>query len=140
MRLERSQVQGPGLAHLAQSPGLTTLGLGQLPIEDAHVAPLAALRGVRTFEASGSRLTREVGPHLAGWSQLEILQLAGTQVDGAALIALSTRSLRLLDLRGTPTGDVDVALLGEHPQLYALNLAQTQVTDDGLTHFGAFPG
>ena len=48
------------------------------------------------------------------------------------------RGLESIHLRGTGTGDNDLALLEEElgnlPNLYALDLGDTQITDSGLRH------
>ena len=124
------------LSPLAGLSNLRELNLANNPITKLEEANLGLLAGIplRSMDLSFNRVTREdrtlLSPDdislLAGFRTLEVLRLAGNQVERADGLAGLT-NLRELDLQGNQLSDI--SFLEDLTLLEKLNLAGNQVPD-----------
>ncbi|MEM7518432.1 MAG: hypothetical protein AAF368_16105, partial [Planctomycetota bacterium] len=114
--LWHSQVTDEGLAHLRERAELRELRLmGAQQISDAGVAHLADLSLVG-LDLAMTKVTNEGIQHLAGMTDLALLDLSNTRVTAAVLRQLSAFAhLEDLALAGINLGVNDLRHLGELP-------------------------
>ena len=126
-------------ATLAYLEGLT--GLKQLHLDGAAVtdAGLAHLRGLSSLEklTLGDTAVTDAGlAHLRGLKALRELHLYRTKVTDAGLAHLAgLYRLQVLILESAPVSDAGMAHLARLSSLQNLNLRETAITGDGLVHF-----
>jgi len=109
----RHQAVAAWLAELKNLPALRALLLDDTDIDNA------------ALDAMQLSLTR--------------LYLAQTAIDDAAVAALASRyrELEVLDVEDTAVGDTGARAIARLAGLHAVNLAATQITDDGGAELGA---
>jgi hypothetical protein len=158
LKLRSDSVTGAGLARLADQTALVCLELVTFEtLDDAGLASLAGLAGLKSLLLRGNRLTDEglkslsgltalehldlyLVPitdaglaHLGGLTRLECLNLGNTRVEGHGLRHLAgLTGLRHLTLNLTRVGDPALAHIGALTSLRSLDLTSTAVTDAGL--------
>jgi hypothetical protein len=128
----RSQRQQKAAAEAIEKAGGTvnyeTTWLGKLLRDDSLVKVTAV--GLPRGSATDPALV-----HLQGLSQLQLLELTGTQVTDAGLMHLQGLSqLQRLFLDNTQVTDAGLVHLQGLSQLQTLWLGSTKVTDAGLPH------
>lgn len=134
----RSRVSGKTLAALIRrNSALRTVTLppvdGTLEICEA----LADCPALTKLLLGDSDLTDEGLAKLRGLTQLAVLSVANTQVDGSAFDGDGGFSgLDHLRADGSQIGDRGAELVAKLPQLRLLNLSNTKVTDAGCAHLG----
>lgn len=121
--LDDTQLRGDDLRVLARMQSLTRLSLGRNhAVNDAALAPLQALVGLRHLSLLGTRVTDKSVETLRRLPVLESLDLSWTPVCEPALDTLGR--LKTLDLSGC---NIDVLKLP--PRLERLNLRSAKIRD-----------
>lgn len=132
------RIKGDGLAALAGLTKLQVLVLDKNLIDDAGLAGLKNLRGLREVYLEQ---TRVVGPGLANLKalpQLKVVSLNETKIADAGLEALQgVSSLEVLSLRGSQVEGNGLQRLQGLTHLHTLNLGNTPLTDERLTGLNA---
>lgn len=134
--LTKAQDVDAVLACLGAPPHLTRLCLDYcVDLSDGCLSQLAGLTALQELSLVGCELLTEVGAqHLGGLTRLTSLSLQTCR--HISLVPLSRlRQLERLDVGWcSGLGDSDAAVLARFTRLRELNLARTQVTDQGLAH------
>lgn len=110
-------------------------------LDDAEMAHLSVLTGLRFLDLSGTRITDAGLVHLQTLQELETLHIWDTDVTdtGLALIA-RLPNLRELGLGNTGVTDAGLSELRALTRLRLLQLWGTAVTGPGLEHLHHLPG
>ncbi len=128
---------GPeGLTALTQLPALTDLSI-ELPsgLVDPTLTPLGLLVGLRRLRLDIPALDDRAAPQLATLTQLEHLDLGGTQISDVGLKAFTgLTQLRELKLHHTRITNRGLANLSGLTRLERLELDHTDLVDDGVAH------
>jgi len=104
-------------------------------VDDAQLANLHGMRGLRLLDLTGTPVTDAGMVHLQGLDNLESLSLWDTTVgDGGLALVGRLPELRQLGLGRTPVTDAGLASLGTLVELRVLQLWGTQVRGPGLAH------
>ena len=112
---------------------VTSARFGKIPINDADLAALAGLTGLHELDLSSTAITDAGMVHLRGLVRLRALYLTETSVSSAGLGHLrGMTDLVILGLAQTRVADLNPIAL-RVDKLIWLNLAQTPMTDSGLT-------
>lgn len=138
-----------GVAHLAAFPALEHLDIGNWwfvgrPLTDAHLAAFAGSKSLRTLKIDRGRGVTDAGLQaLAATRTLEELDLSDNhRITGAGLAHLAGLD-RLHTLRLAGCGDgkrLDLTALPRLKALRTLDLARSQIGDDGLAAAAGVPG
>lgn len=129
-----------GFVHLSNAIALSSLELasnqGRSEFSDEAARHLASIRGLKSLNLDGARLSPAVMNWIAQQSQLETLSLEYTAVSAELLQQLAGLSqLKVLSLRGSKFDDSAMAALESFSQLESLDLSNTQVTDSGFVQW-----
>jgi Leucine-rich repeat (LRR) protein len=161
--LSGTSITDAGLQHLSRLQELTALRLNKTAIRGAAFTEFGKLPKLTFLDVSSTLCGNDLSYLLSRTPQLEVLRLNDTAVSDAGISALRGHAnLTELDLSGTSItdrglGDIHLLLslrtlvlrktqlTGEGfkdliaPQLEALNLQQTSLTDDAIAHLSQFP-
>lgn len=143
--LHRTHVTQKGIKHLVGLPRLKHLDLSFSKVAQGTLALLCKLSNLETLSLSDTSITKETLRPLGGLKKLRSLHLAARTIGDEDLLHLSQLS-RLEELsfsasKITPKGLVllarlahlrRLAHLSRLPNLHALTLIRTQITDGGL--------
>lgn len=141
VRLARRDPGPEGLAALARLPALRELTLS-LPapavLIDPTLTPLGEIVGLRRLTLDIPSLDDRAAPQLATLTQLEQLDLGGTQISDVGLKALAgLGALTELELHHTRVTNRGLANLAGLTRLERLELDHTDLVDDGVAHLKA---
>lgn len=126
-----THIDGSGLRHLTGLVSLTLLDTG---ITDTGLENLSRLKKLRSIKLEEDVTDAALG-HLAGLTNLEVLNLVGSHVTGTGLHHLrNLKRLGALLLDSAPVTDAGLSNLPELPSLYSLSLRDTEISDAGLEH------
>jgi Leucine-rich repeat (LRR) protein len=110
-------------------------------VDDAYLARLPRLNGLRVLGLGSTRITDAGLTHLTGMRHLTSLDLKHTQITDAGLAQLKgLPQLTSLDLEHTQITDAGLADLNGHTELALLWLNDTRVSDAGLVHLTRLHG
>ncbi len=112
---------------------VTAIDFTDIPIGDADLAPVAKLPYLRTVVLRGTKVTDAGLAVFKDCQHLETVDLSHSVISGTGLRDLHFSPIRDLNLSNSKFGDRGIANLveiGHH--LLRLNLAATQITDEGL--------
>src|SRR5260370_30266203 len=103
-------------------------------VSDTELLDLARLPKLERLDLSHTRITDEGLLHLKPARQIKDLNLYyAEQVTDQGITAIREwKHLKRLNLRGTRVSDGSLAIVGGLTQLEALDIADTQFTDNGL--------
>jgi hypothetical protein len=138
LRLRETSVSGPGLDHLENSrESLTYLDLSETLISNEGVAHVAPFTNLKTLLLWNGSLDDDGVALLEGLTELEELDLQGCAAvtSGSAESLAKLPNLRVLNLSETAFDDDGLETLAGLEQLKLLKLAQSGVTDAGITRF-----
>ena len=165
-KIKGSLLTGKGIEQLRNCAHLTHLELdGAFQLKNDDLAALKSLPSLESLTLSSSRITGEGLKHVAVLKNLNTLRLDFTQVDNEGIASLRplenlkslscsmTRvnslepfrhlpRLRSLQLAGTELGDEGLTPLSGDPgfpSLVSLNLDGTKVTNQGILQLGTLP-
>jgi len=138
LRLDVSEIRGPGLAHLEKLPSLKYLIISGKNFGDGGLAYITNLKSLRRLKLWGSELQITD----AGLSQLVALpNLTNLHVysfaEGESALDISglTKLQKLEFAWSCPIRDKDLAFLGELKQLRRLRINSSKtITDSGMAH------
>lgn len=138
VRIARRDPGPEGLAALARLPALQELALS-LPapatLLDPTLAPLGEIASLRRLVLDIPALDDRAAPQLATLTQLEHLDLGGTQISDVGLKALAgLTALTELKLHHTRVTNRGLANLAGLARLELLELDHTDLVDDGVAH------
>jgi hypothetical protein len=110
--------------------------LGENRITDERLTLIEGVPDLTTLELGrGFEITDEGLVHLRGLTNLKVLYLYNTSVEGPGLRHLTRlKRLEYLALNGAPVTDEGLSQIARFPRLRSLNVAATRITDDGLKH------
>lgn len=118
---------------------LDHLDLSNLPITDVGLAHIADQTQLGSLGLKGTKITDKGLEHLKGMRNLNNLDLARTQVSGMGVEQLEGAPLTLVDLEGCPVTDESLKYFSKLPNLQALGLSDTRVSDKGLVYLQEMP-
>ncbi|MEZ0264982.1 MAG: G protein-coupled receptor LGR4, partial [Phycisphaerae bacterium] len=120
--------------HVGEITDLESLTIINTTAQDADLAPLAKLRGLKALNIiNQGKLTDEGLVHMKGLSRLERFAYVGTQLKGHPFKEFAgwTR-LKSASFRGSKIDDEGIAALCDHfPALESISLAHANFTDAG---------
>jgi hypothetical protein len=122
---ESNWIYGPGT--------MRGVNLGQTSIDDAFLAKIEHLTGLRTLDLYSTKITDDALRHLAAMPELALIDLNDTRItdDGLARLA-SLHRLEILKCARTAITDAGVMHLRGFRNLEVLDVTGTAVTDAGL--------
>jgi hypothetical protein len=166
--LELLPISSRGLDALADQPSvcrsLSDLGLKRTKISDAGLRNLDRFSALKVLSVPDTELTDAAVPYLESLRQLSFLDLKGTRCTDGGLVRLLSKlqDLQALDLRrmgltgavlpyitaglkslylgDNPIGDAALEPLARLENLTVLDLANTDITDEGLKVVGGVRG
>jgi uncharacterized protein YjbI with pentapeptide repeats len=112
---------------------VTGIDFSGVPIGDAELAPAAQLPYLRTIVLRGTKVTDAGLAVFKDCQYLETVDLSNSPISGTGLHYLRASSIKDFNLSHSKFGDggiADLVKIGYH--LLRLNLAATEITDDGL--------
>lgn len=124
--LSATKVSARIVSAIVRHPYLQWLSLADLPIDDAALAKIVALRRLEALDLSGTQIT-SLTP-LAQLGRLALLSLAGTSVNDLRPLE-QLYGLRYLDLGRTEVTDAALRSIADLRNLHTLSLKQTAITD-----------
>ena len=133
-----TQISDAGLANLAGLARLKELFLkyeqpDKLRVTDAGLEYLNSLTNLQILDLSGTQVTGSGLEYLTNLTNLRHLLLENTQVTDAGLEHLiGLKNLESLDLSGTQVTDAGLVKLQGISRLSVLGIKNTRVTDDGV--------
>ncbi|MFH5806785.1 hypothetical protein [Alienimonas sp. DA493] len=126
-----SSTNAAHLLPLLLLPELKTLTLGGVAFDDDAMATVGKLTSLERLDISGTPVTNEGLAELSGLTNLKVLRLKTVPVDDLAPLEGMTE-LRELDVRFSNVGDAAMESVAKLPNLSALKLERSKVTDEGL--------
>lgn len=87
LNLGRTRVTGTGLKHLRDNR-LTELRLDDCPISDSSMAEVGVFRDLRYLDLQGTKITDASAKELLGLTQLQVLNVARTQISQKGMASL----------------------------------------------------
>lgn len=141
LTLSQTQITNAGLARLGKVPALMWLGLRETQITDAGFKHLAGCQQLDKLGLSGPNVRGAGIADLAALPQMQYLDLDDSQLNEAGWAALNElKQVSMISLANARCTDENVKLISETmPQVTALTLSGTQVTDDAIPHLLALP-
>jgi hypothetical protein len=125
-----SRITAEGLKHLASLPNLEHLRLRGPGVDDAALAEIAKLTGLRFLNVPRASFSDAGIAHLAGHPRLELLRFGSPQVTDAGLQALREMpALTQLHLIGLSLSDAALAELARIDQLQSLYVDDIAFSD-----------
>lgn len=124
---------------LGRFPMLTGIKVSSSPIDDAATEELATVKTLEQVHLDGKKLTDKSLANLAKIKTLKNFWLLDAKVTASGIKMLNALpDLQVLAMQGMPVAD---AALGELnlPRLEMLNLAQSDITDEGLGKLPVLP-
>jgi Leucine-rich repeat (LRR) protein len=103
-------------------------------VDDVEMIDIARLPKLQRLDLSHTRITDEGMLHLKPASQIEDLNLyyAEWVTDQGMTAIRNWKRLKRLDVRGTRIANGTLEIVSHMPQLEALDISNTQVTDNGM--------
>ena len=133
--LSKSSIDDAGLARLGNLYGLKWLDLSHTKVTDAGLASLSSFGNLEHLELSATQVTDRGVRALRSLPHLNSLGLDSCQItDEAAQELAGIPELACLNLERTQVTDRSVAVLVKLPHLSWLNLVHCKVTDAGAAH------
>lgn len=123
-----------GTVRLSDSGAVVAVNLAGRWINDSEMLDLAALPALESLDLSHTRISDEGLLRLKPARQIRELNLLfAEQITDLGLSAIRDwRSLTKLNVRGTRISDGTLAILSKLPQIEWLDIANTNVTDNGV--------
>ncbi|WP_145358040.1 leucine-rich repeat domain-containing protein [Alienimonas californiensis] len=131
-----SSTNAAHLLPLLLMPELKTLTLGGPSFDDEAMAVVGKLTGLERLDISGTPVSNDGLAKLSGLTNLKVLRLKTVSVDDLTPLEGMTE-LRELDVRFSNVGDAAMDSVAKLPNLSALKLERSAVTDDGLQKLSA---
>lgn len=132
----RSVVSAAGIAALGELPGLVHLRVRGEGIDDAALAAIAHLKGLRILNLPRGKFTSAGLKALAELPHLEQFRFHSPHVDDAGMETLAgMRELKRIHLIGVPITEKGLLALGTMPQLESLYVDDTPLPDSAWTPF-----
>jgi hypothetical protein len=114
---------------------VTQLDASGLHFGDAELRHVARLKNLRTLYLDDTEITDAGMGHLKGLTELDVLALHGTNINGEGLANLSALpKLRVLNLSNCPITDDSLAHIKGLTSLETLAFRDTKITDRGFAH------
>jgi hypothetical protein len=124
------------VGRLTSLANLTSLGLWQTQIGNDGLKIIGQLRNLSYLSVEGNRGVTDNGlAHLIGCERLSWLGLSYTGVSDNGMRHLAALSLTRLDLKGTKITNAGLQHIARIKSLRTISLANTRVTDTGVTEF-----
>lgn len=103
-------------------------------VDDVEMIDIARLPKLQRLDLSHTRITDEGMLHLKPASQIEDLNLyyAEWVTDQGMTAIKNWKKLKRLDVRGTRIANGTLEIVSHMPQLEALDISNTQITDNGM--------
>ncbi len=124
-------LSGKDLRLICQLNHLSALQINQCELRDDDLRFLSTIVVLRELELAGNPITDDGLKHLSTLTSLRTLGLAGTLVKGPGLASINP-DLTWLRLQSTAVDDDSIASCTRFRHLSKLELAKTQITEDGL--------
>ena len=122
-----------GLSSIEGIVSLRLLRLNWTPLTDDGLQHIERLPELRMLYLSGTRVTDEVVKYIKVLKRLKALQLSHTGITDSGLAALQGfADLTHLGLDGTVVSDVSIPVLTSFESLQYLNIADSELTADGM--------
>lgn len=139
LSLDGTRITDGGVMHLSRLGKLEILSLARTRITDMAASHLSRLQRLEYLSLEDTQISDVGLESLRPLTELMELHLGGTRIAGAGFSALSNlRELQHLTLgRCSNLGDAGLSNLARLPNLRALDLADTAVTDEGLKSLAA---
>ncbi|MDV6032107.1 MAG: protein kinase [Phycisphaera sp. RhM] len=134
LRLRYDESRPQGLARMDELSGILNLTVGGTMVGDEAVKQVSTLSNISSLTMSGTEVTNAGLRDLAKMRQLTFLSLVLTQVTAEDLHVLDDLELWALHLAYTQVSDQGLQHLAKFDQLKWLGLGATQISDDGLRH------
>ncbi|MHC4115901.1 MAG: hypothetical protein ACYSWO_00190 [Planctomycetota bacterium] len=136
LSLRETDILDEDLAGLRRLTGLKALDLNYASqLEGEGLAHLADLQSLEELGVAGTHISDAALMHISGLTALERLSLRYTDVRGSGLVHLkNVESLKYLDLWETPVTDGSLAHLRHMTRLKDLNICNTKIRDEGLKY------
>jgi hypothetical protein len=133
-RAGRTAITDVGVSHILKSnPEITCLWIDGTKVTDAVMDSVMALKDLRDFSVSRTRLSARALGRLAESKSLVHLSMSGTAVDDDVLIKLATLpKLEVVVARQASISDACMAALSRSSSLKNLELAGTNISDAGI--------
>lgn len=133
--LQRTQILGTGLKHLAKLKKLRWLRLSSTHVGDDELASLIGLTSLEYLHLSYAPIGNVGMEHISNIKTLKSLYIARTTVDDDGLEHIKNlTSLRDLDLGQNYITDEGLKQLAGLTELEDLDLRETQISGAGLVH------
>lgn len=135
LNLNGNRVSDRGLAELDRLPFLRTLELGQTRVGDGVLHQVSSLKSLVSLNVSATLVTDDGLRAMGSPPSLRYLYLSGSRISDSGLSAMDAQPvLILLELTGCPISDQGLREINDSrfPSLQSLNVAETQVTADGI--------
>src|SRR5690349_12665789 len=103
-------------------------------VDDVEMIDIARLPKLQRLDLSHTRITDEGMLHLKPASQIEDLNLyyAEWVTDQGMMAIKNWKKLKRLNVRGTRISNGTLEIVSHMPQLEALDISNTQITDNGM--------
>ncbi|MBI2685709.1 MAG: hypothetical protein HYX27_05295 [Acidobacteria bacterium] len=128
------------VAALARIPGLRVLNLEATELGDAAMPVIAGIRALEELTLNNTQVSDTGLAAIGRLNQLKRLRLDNTYVEGGGFAQWPAGSaIEELHLMGSPVGDAAMPAVARMARLKTLVLAETDVTGAGLAPLAALP-
>ncbi|PHS15263.1 MAG: hypothetical protein COA78_05355 [Blastopirellula sp.] len=132
------QVTDADLAMLKPNAGSIDLAIGKTGVTDASLPAIAQQTELDWLDLTGTQVSDAGIAHLKQHANLRDIGLAATQITDASLPLLAALpSLEELDISATRITDAGIEQLTTAKNLRILRLAVTQISDSGIAHLAS---
>src|SRR5262249_11005990 len=132
--VSHSQIKGPGL-HALRYCKLRELNLSNTLLDDAGMKSVSEIgHHLQCLKLAYKKITDVGLEELKKYRPIVILDASNTRITGASLRSIPL-SIRTLNLHGTDVCDQALARIADMPELADLDVGETKITDDSVSHF-----